>query len=1060
MLHVTLLGSFDVRLNEKPLALKLRPVQLLLAYLLLHKGIKLRREQLAGILWPDYTDASARKNLRNTIYRLRRLIGDNYLVADRSTVAFNTDEAYWLDVAWLEETASSDEIADLIQAAGLYRGELLPGYYEDWILWERERLQALFERLMGALVERLKANKRYDETLTWAEYWIAQGQVPEAAYRALMVAHAARDDHANMAKAYHRGREALQETLGITLSAETERLYRELRDGMLEKGPAPAGPTIQVLEKVLDGKPRPQLPRPVTTFIGRQREMDDLSRLLRGESGGRLVTIVGPGGIGKSRLSLEVAAALTGDFTDGVFFVSLAPLSDPQHIVTKISDSIGFRYPGRSELRKALLDYLQQKQLLLVMDNFDHLLAGAELAIDLLRQAPRVKILSSSRETLNLSGEAIYTLSGLDYPGDPGLPGDKVAQFGAAQLLLDRARLARPGLEVGELEWVHVGRICRQVQGMPLALVLAAGWLELLTFEEVADEIATSLDILESRARDMPPRQRSVKATFDYSWQRLAAADRQVFSRLSVFRGGFSRRAARHVADAGLRTLRILIEKSFITAIGPDRYTVHELLRQFAAEKLEAGGQAGRVRDAHSEYYLQAVAAREADLKGRRQLEALEEIESDLDNVRAAWNWALERGRWTAVDRALESLTLFLFMRARSEEGTVLFQQALDSVTARKDGEEDARRMWGRLTARSGLLKSQFVISSAEIEQEIKKSLTIAQTNQEEAEIAMSFLALGHYHLQAKGDFRQALACFEKGLDLFRAMGDLYYVAHSLHRVGYSHSTVTDNKNHKYYASQSLDLAREIGDLSDAASALGNLGTIGYMTGDYDQAEAYIRESISLSRVMGLRHRLAHDSIQLGLCEFLKGRFKSAQDKTAEGISIARDIAFSNSLAYGLAVSSLLASLQGDYEHGLILASESLNLLANKLGEFQGHWAKAVAHAGLEQARQAWEQSLAAIEIGLRWRLDATTTWVLPSAGITLAQVGQPQRAAEILGLYFNHPLRPSGWAEKWSLLNDWQTRLEDTLGVDKYMAARERGEALDLIETAEALLAEGDEAR
>jgi predicted ATPase/DNA-binding SARP family transcriptional activator len=1056
MLQVTLLGGFDVRLNEKPLVLKLRPVQLLLAYLLLHRGINLRREQLAGILWPGYTDASARKNLRNTIYRLRRLIGENYLVVDRSTVAFNTEEPYWLDIALLEETESADEVADHLQAAGLYRGELLPGYYEEWILWERERLQALFDRLMRSLVERLNAAGRYDETVTWAEHWIAQGQAPEAAYRALMVAHAALDDQANMAKAYRRGREALRETVGVTPSAETERLYRELRDGTTEVGPAPAEPAIQTVDDVSDAKPRLQLPRPVAAFIGRQREMDELSRLLRDEYGGRLVTIVGPGGIGKSLLSLEVAVTLSEDFPDGVFFVPLAPLTDPQHIVPKICDAVGFRYTGGSDLRKALFDYMQQKQLLLVMDNFDHLLAGAQLATDLLQRAPRVKILSSSRETLNLSGEVVYMLSGLDYPVEADLAGEEVARFGAAQLLLDRARQARPGLEVGEREWIQVSRICRQVQGMPLALVLAAGWLELLTFEEVAGEIANSLNILESQARDMPARQRSVKGTFEYSWQRLTAADQQAFSRLAVFRGGFSRRAAQQVAGADLRTLRTLVQKSLITAVGPDRTTVHELLRQFAAEKLEASGQAGSIRDAHSDYYLAAVASRETDLKGRRQLEALEEIESDLDNVRAAWNWALQRRRWPAVDRALESLTLFLYMRARSQEGTVLLQQASDSVTAGEEGGEDCRRIWGRLTARCGLLKSQFAKAAPEIEEAIKQSLAIARTNQEEAEIAMSFLALGHYYSRTTADFQQALTNFEKSLELFQALGDLYFVAHLLHRVGYCHSIVTGNEKFKHYTSHSLDLAREIGDLSDAAYALGNLGTIGFWTGDYRQAEEYIRESIDLNRVMGFRQGLAHDLNQLGLCQFLNGHFEMAGETTAEGIFIAREVAFFHTLAYGLAVSSMLASLEGDYERGLDLAGESLNLLTNQFGVFLGYWAKGAAHAGLGQEEQAWRLSLAALEIGYRWRLDAIITWILPLVGNVQAQKGQAERAAEILGLYYGHPLRPSGWAEKWSVLGERQARLEETLGVDAYRAARERGEVMDLIETAEALLAEG----
>ena len=279
MLHIALLGRYDIRLNEEPIELKLRPVQNLLAYLLLHRDKRHRREQLAGILWPDYTEASARKNLRNTVYRLRQAIGEEYLVADRSSVAFNTEAAFWLDAAQLEGVASAEEIEAIIQAVGLYQGELLPGYYEDWVLWERERLQALFERQMQGLLERLNAAGRWSESLTWAEHWIAHGQAPEAAYRALMLAHAAQGDRASMVQAYRRGRRALEEGLGVAPGPETERLYQDLLDDSGEKMSTPAIEEVPKSAASRQSK-RGVLRRPVTPIIGRQKEIDELQRLL------------------------------------------------------------------------------------------------------------------------------------------------------------------------------------------------------------------------------------------------------------------------------------------------------------------------------------------------------------------------------------------------------------------------------------------------------------------------------------------------------------------------------------------------------------------------------------------------------------------------------------------------------------------------------------------------------------------------------------------------------------------------------------------------------------
>lgn len=798
------------------------------------------------------------------------------------------------------------------------------------------------------------------------------------------------------------------------------------------------------------------LPVQTTSFLGRQRESAELQRLLDKEAKWRLVTIVGPGGIGKSRLAIEVAADLAHQFKHGVFFVPLAPLSDDRNIVVAIGDSLQLRSPAGGDLRQGLLDYLRQKELLLVMDNFEHLLSGADIVTDILQKAPGVKILSTSRERLNLTSEAVFLLSGLDYPADARLPAEELVQFDAVRLLLDRARLVRTDLEINGPELAQVARICRLVQGIPLALVLAAGWLELLTFEEVAGEISISLDILESQARDMPERQRSVRAVFDYSWQRLAAEEQQAFSRLAVFRGGFSRRAAQQVAGAGLRSLRTLVGKSLIAADGLDRYAVHELLRQFAEEQLVAAGEAGPIRDAHSHHYLGEAAQREPDLKGRRQLAALEEIEADLENVRAAWDWALERQDQRGIDQAQGSISLFFYMRSRNQEGWALFRQALQRMGVDQAQGDASRRLWGRLTARSALLRAQFAKAAPEIEDAIKESLAIAVAGADQAEIAYAHLALGHYHSRVAGDYKQAQDNFLLSLERYRALNDLFYVAHALHRVGYSYGFIANIDEYMHYTRQSLELARQIGDLFDAAFALGNLGWGSFVNGDYAAAEGYAHEAIALSRPMGDRLTQAHSLVQLGLYHLLSGRLQEAQAEAAEGVIMAQDILYPLTQAYGLAVLSMLASLHGDYELGRRLAAESQELFSNPLGDFLGHWAQAAALIGLDQPQQAWQQALAALEgMSLHLGWDARTTWILPVIAIILARRGQPERASAILGLYFNHPDRPAGFAEKWALLSEWQTRLQEELGTQAYQAAWERGRTWDLVSAVEALLAE-----
>jgi tetratricopeptide (TPR) repeat protein len=357
--------------------------------------------------------------------------------------------------------------------------------------------------------------------------------------------------------------------------------------------------------------------------------------------------------------------------------------------------------------------------------------------------------------------------------------------------------------------------------------------------------------------------------------------------------------------------------------------------------------------------------------------------------------------------------------------------------------------------ARACLLHSQFTKFAPEIPEALQKSLAIAEANLDEAEIAYSYLAFGYYHSRVTDDYQQALDYFERSLGRYQALGDRFYVAHLLHRLGYCYSFTMDNETYMDYTRQSLDLARQTGDLFNAANALGNLGSGGFATGDYGSAEEYLREAISLGQQMRIPLRLAHETILFALSQLLKGNLHEAREAAAQGIAMAKEILFPLSEAYGLAVLSLCASLKSDPELGHRLAAESLALDTNLFGEFLVHWALATAHIGLGQMEEAWSQIQVTLAISYRKGWSGNMTWLLPLASLVLAHNEQPERAAELLGLYFNHPLRPLGWAEEWALLDQWQARLQDSLGPDRYQAAWERGQSLDLRSTVAALLAQ-----
>jgi predicted ATPase len=397
------------------------------------------------------------------------------------------------------------------------------------------------------------------------------------------------------------------------------------------------------------------LPIQTTPFVGREHEQRRIAEQLS-DPGCRLLTIVGPGGMGKTRLALEVVERVAATFADGVYFVPFAPVSDAEQMVYVVAESIGLSLDARTEPGTQLVSYLATKEMLLVLDNMEHL-SQIDLIADILRAAPGIRMLATSRERLNLHAEWIFELGGLGSPPsgtDPESAGDD-----AVELFVRSARRVRDGFSVGESNEDVVRRICRLVGGMPLALELAAGWSELLSVEEIAAEIERGLEFLETDLRDIPDRQRSIQTVCNASWARLTHEEQGVFMRLSVFRGGFTRAAATAIADARLPMLRRLNSKSMIATTHDDRYAVHELLRQFGEQKVADAGLTGEVRRLHSDYFLSWLSAQAASLRDSQQREAIREIAADMDNVRPAWSDAVANERIDTLERAVESMWLY-----------------------------------------------------------------------------------------------------------------------------------------------------------------------------------------------------------------------------------------------------------------------------------------------------------------------------------------------------------------------------------------------------------------
>lgn len=679
-LALSLLSTLRVSLDQRPLtSFRSANNQGLLAYLALNSAHPISREVLAALLWPDESDEDAHNNLRQAIFRLRQLLSDGengdtpYLTITRQSVQFNPNSDYSLDVDRFLRAIKSH---DLDAAAAAYTGELLPGFtcnsleFENWLRLEREQLHRLALEAMFEAAQDHLAARRFDKALAAARRQLALEPWREPAHRQSMQAYALTGDRAAALAQFETCREILEVELGIAPSQETIALMDEIKSGRF--GRLETDEIIRPPARI-----RHNLPADTTPFIGREAEMTEIRRLLVHERR-RLVTIVGPGGMGKTRLATAMGLTLLPQFEDGVYLVDLAPVEQPEGIAPAIATALEYRPPDPAlELKPQLLDFLAQRNLLLILDNFEQIPGGATLAGEILRLCPNVALLITSRERLNLTSESRYELGGLDYPTT--LSPDDAMGYTAVRLFVDSGRRVRPGFELTGDNVADIIRICRLVRGMPLALILAAGWLEILKSAEIAVEIEQGLEFLAGDMADLPERQRSMRAVFDRSWHGLSPEEAAVIARLSIFRGGFTRESAENVAGANLRILLALVNKSLLQRRTEDgRFDMHELLRQYAAQQRRQIDPDGLVELAHCREFARLVdtEVRQAVIPFLAHI--TDRLAAERDNIRRAWAYAVDH----TLSEKLVMLAggIYALGMAEGSHHHLLLEQALRSL--------------------------------------------------------------------------------------------------------------------------------------------------------------------------------------------------------------------------------------------------------------------------------------------------------------------------------------------------------------------------------------------
>ena len=955
MLEVKLFGKFDIRFNGKPVVISSRAGQSLFAYLILTAGTQHRREKLAGMFWPDVPEEKARAYLRHEVWRIRKALFQtstvDYLVTDNLTIGFNLSSARWLDVAGLKNSSNVSSTEELIQALSSYQGELLSGFYEDWIVYEREHLQMLFEQKIACVLEQLEQEKRWDDILEWAERWISLNATAEDAYRALMVAYDALGDRAKLTSTYERCRQALRQ-LDLEPSEETRAL------------------AFKRISKI-------RVPIPLTSFIGREKEIKEVAALL---AKSRLVTLTGSGGVGKTRLAIQVVAEVLDRFPDGVWFLDLAPLSDPALVPATFANIVGLRESGDLSAIELLKYFFQSRRSLVIFDNCEHLIdACSQLGHFLLTSCEHLLILATSREPLRVSGEIPYRVPSLTVPGyNIQFALTELANMESVRLFTERATLIAPEFVFNALNAFDIARICQRLDGIPLAIELAAARANLLSTQQILTGLDDRFHLLTHGLRSALQRHQTLSAAIDWSYNLLPAQEQLFFGRLSVFAGGWTLEAAESVCEGNgiekreiLDFLSELLNKSLILAESGQglemRYNMLETIRLYGRTKLSKKSEAQMMPQRHLAYFVELAERAEPNLRAFEMVTWLDRLEVDLDNIRTALEYALERNIESALALA-SALLWFWHIRGHTNECVGWLERGLSIETIERGNkplQPDRALIRGKALRVAGFL-NLMLTETGRAALFLEESLTLFQGlgtlgKQGRAYALLHLAEVAHNRL----DLRGQKALLEESLALFQGIDDKFGLAECINVIGHYAVDDGDYEQARSLLEEHLTLRQTIGDRDGYALAHLALGYLAFHQGHYEQATVHYETSLTLFREVSNRGAVSMVLSGLGRVAQARGAYGRAITLLEESIALNQDLGDKFAVATGLHELGLVALSQGDYQRTIQTHEQALAIFREVGNPFLTATAlrdlgvAAMAQGDYEQAIKKLEESLA-----------------------------------------------------------------------------------------------------
>lgn len=957
-LRLYILGSFHVERERQTIHFPTRKVESLLAFIVLHPE-EHAREKLAALCWGDFPDLRARTSLRTALTTLRKHLGDHLFLADNESVQLNPDYPLWVDALefdkqvtkFMSESPPDPGTVDL----ELYQGDLLADLYDDWITPKREHYRDLYLNTLLRLTEDFRSHSQYAKAVQLAQKIIRNDPSNERAHQHLMFCYAALGNRSSALQQYEECERILRDDLGVRPLPETIRLYERIKESITEHKPREAMIT--------------NVPIPLTSFIGRQRELEEVKRLLFNT---RLLTLRGAGGCGKTRLAIQVASDLVERFKDGVWWVELAPLMDEMLVPQTVASALGIREMANQSLLESLTNFLGQKHLLLVLDNCEHLVgACARVAQALLSVCPNVKILATSRARIGLTGETVWRVPELSTPDLQHVPSAEMLMgYDGVRLFVERAAAIASGFHLTEENASAIAQLCILLDGIPLAIELAAVCVNVLSVEQIMVRLDDRFRLLTGGSHTALPRHQTLQATMDWSYALLSKEEQIIFRRLSVFAGTCSLEAVESICSGdGIEKNRVLdllaslIDKSLVALEslgGPARYRLPNTIREYGQVKLQQSAESHWVQRRNLEFFLTLAEKAEAKLLGAEQLVWVRRLQVEHDNLRTALKWSEgDRNRAEAGLRLAGALWRFWEICGYLSEGREWLATLLSSAEW-DEGIAQTKARALNSAGRLALFQGDFTAARLLLEE----SLAIWQDMGPSGQwgVAMSLMGLGRVAFR-QDNYGRAMVLYEESLDIFRGLGSSgkWGIATSLMGLGAVATTQGDYARAWALTDESLGVCRELGDKVGMAASLKYLADIAYRQGDYDRTLALTEESLAMSKELGDKVGIGMSLNHLGDVAYHYGDYVRALTLYGESLEIFKEVGVKGSIAMSLNDMGQVALAQGNSSWALALFSQSLSL---------------------------------AKELGSKWDLG----WCLEGLAGVAALTGQYERAARLFG--------------------------------------------------------------